>query len=259
MMRADAVPREGGAPVAADSYDGVDEGALRARLGAGDLVLLESVGSVMDVAHRRAAAGAAAGLVVLADRQTAGRGRNGRAWHSPAGAGVYVAALLRPGVRPFSGALAVRVGLRLVEAIEVVAPAASPWLKWPNDVLVAKRKAAGVLCEARWSGPSQGWVVVGIGVNVRGPVPEEVRAGAIALAEVEPSVTRVALLGALMPRLLSVAERPSALDEAEREAYRRRLWLEPLLPEAPVGVDGDGALLVRMDDGTLVRRVMPTA
>lgn len=255
MTRPDVA--DSGVWVAADRYDGLGTAELCARTGASAVELYESVGSVMDVAHRRAAAGAGAGLVVVAELQTNGRGRNGRAWHSPAGAGLYVAALLRPGIRPFSGALAVRVGLRLVEAIQEIAPGASPWLKWPNDVLVAGRKVAGVLCEARWSGPSQGWVVVGIGVNLRGPVPEAVRASAIALADVEPAVTRPALLGALVPRLWPVAERPSALDEQERDAFQQRLWMEPLSDERPVGVDGDGALLVRTGDGSLERRVMP--
>ena len=238
-------------------YDGVDAEELKERTGASAVEILESAGSVLDVAHERAAAGAASGLVVVADRQTAGRGRQGRAWHSPAGAGVYLAALLRPAVRPFSGAIAVRVGLALVEAVEETAAGASPWLKWPNDVMVANRKAAGVLCEARWSGASQGWVAVGVGVNVRGPVPEELKGRAIALAEVAPDATRVALLVALLPRLWRLATLPSALGEEEREAFRGRLWVAPDAEEEPVGVDGDGALLVRAPDGSLDRRVMP--
>jgi len=238
-------------------YDGLDAESLRERTGATAIVLLESVGSVLDVAHERAAAGAAAGLLVLADRQTAGRGRQGRSWQSPAGAGIYLAALLRPRVRPFSGAIAVRVGLALVAAVEEAAPGASPWLKWPNDLIVASRKAGGVLCEARWSGASQGWIAVGIGVNVRGPLAPDVAGTAIALGEVSPALTRVALLEALAPRLWPLADRPSALSEDEREAFRRRQWVVPGSVEEPVGVDGDGALLVRAPDGSLDRRVMP--
>jgi BirA family biotin operon repressor/biotin-[acetyl-CoA-carboxylase] ligase len=195
-------------------------------------------------------------LLVLADRQTAGRGRQGRVWHSPVGAGVYLAALLRPKVRPFSGAIAVRVGLALVGAVEEAAPGASPWLKWPNDVMVANRKAGGVLCEARWTGTSQGWIALGIGVNLRGPVAEELKGRAIALGEVAPGMTRVALLEALLPRLWRLADRPSALAEEEREAFRQRQWVGPGSAEEPVGVDGDGALLVRMPDGSLDRRVI---
>ena len=239
------------------SYDGLDADELGRRTGATAVEILDSVGSVLDVAHERAAAGAASGLLVLADRQTAGRGRAGRVWHSPAGAGVYLAALLRPRVRPFSGAIAVRVGLALVHAVEETAAGASPWLKWPNDLMVANRKAGGVLCEARWSGVSQGWVAIGIGVNLRGPFPDELKGRAIALAEVASDVTRAALLAALVPKLWQLAERPSALGEEEREAFRARLWVAPGAEEEPVGVDGDGALLVRAPDGSLDRRVMP--
>ena len=238
-------------------YDGLDAAAIRQRTGATAVEILDSVGSVMDVAHARAAAGADAGLLVLAERQTAGRGRAGRPWHSPPGAGVYVAALLRPTVRPFSGAIAVRVGLALADAVVEAVPGASPWIKWPNDLMIANRKAAGVLCEARWSGPRQGWIAVGIGVNVRGPVPEEVKGTAIALAEVSPEAMRLGVLTALGPRLWRLADLPSALDEAERDAFRGRLWVAPGEEEAPVGVDGDGALLVPTPDGSLERRVMP--
>jgi BirA family biotin operon repressor/biotin-[acetyl-CoA-carboxylase] ligase len=243
-------------PLAAALYDGLDAGEIRRRTGSTEVLLLDSVGSVLDVAHQRATAGAASGLLVLADAQTAGRGRNGRPWHSPRGAGLWVAALLRPKARPFTGALSVRVGLALADAIDALAPGAAPRLKWPNDVLVAGRKAAGVLCEARWTGASQGWVAVGVGVNVAGPVPDEVRGTAIALGEADGGVTRVALLEALMPRLWALAARPSALDAAERRAVLDRLWMEPGA-EPPVGVDGDGALLVRAPDGSLARRVMP--
>jgi BirA family biotin operon repressor/biotin-[acetyl-CoA-carboxylase] ligase len=246
-----------GPGVAAARYDGVDAEELMRRTGASAVALLDSVGSALDVAHERAAAGAPAGLLVLADRQTAGRGRQGRAWHSPAGTGIYLAALLRPRVRPFSGAIAVRVGLALVGAVEEAVPGAAPWLKWPNDVMVANRKVGGVLCEARWSGASQGWIAVGIGVNVRGPAPEELQGRAIALVEIAPGVTRVALLEALLPRLWPLAERPGALAEDEREAFRRRQWVAPGAAEEPVGVDGDGALLVRSPDGSLDRRVIP--
>ena len=249
--------RVGGGPVAAPvRYDGLDAEELGRRTGATEVQVLASVGSVLDVAHQRAAAGAESGLLVLADAQTAGRGRSGRAWHSPPGAGVYLAALLRPAVRPFSGALAVRVGLAAAAAIEDLAPGASPRLKWPNDLVVAGRKTGGVLCEARWSGARQGWVAVGVGVNVAGPVPAVVRGTAIALAEVAAGATRVALLEALVPRIWALAGRPAALDEAEREAVRGRLWVEPGA-EAPVGVDGDGALLVLGLEGTLERRVSP--
>ncbi len=253
-------------------YDGLDAAALKRLAGAPRLELRDSTGSVLDVAHELAGAGAPHGLVVLADEQTSGRGRQGRAWHSPAGCGLWVAALLRPTVRPFSGALAIRAGLAVVEAVAEVAPAAAPRLKWPNDLVVAGRKAGGVLCEARWSGERQGWVAIGVGINVRGPVPAEVRETAVALADVVPGVGRVPLLAALAPRLRALGDRPSALDDVEREAFRRvqygaAEWASGAAGSSdrrdggaaldPVGVDGDGALLLARPDGSLDRRTIP--
>ena len=221
--------------------------------------LRDSVGSTLDLAHELAAAGAPERLLVLADEQTAGRGRQGRTWHSPAGAGVWVVALLRPAEPPSMGALAIRVGLALVGAVAEIALRAAPRLKWPNDLIVRHRKAGGVLCEARWQGGRLGWVAVGIGVNVRGPLAPAVAQSAIALKATEATVTRVRLLEALAPRLWAAAA-PTRLDEAERDAFQRARWHEDGVGAADagaVGVDEEGALLVPAPDGSLDRRVVP--
>jgi BirA family biotin operon repressor/biotin-[acetyl-CoA-carboxylase] ligase len=241
-------------------YDGLDAKEVRRRTGAAQVELRPSVGSALDVAHELAASGAPHGLLVLADEQTAGRGRQGRTWHSPAGAGVWLAALLRPEAAPSAGALAIRVGLGLVDAVAEVAPRAAPRLKWPNDLMVRGRKAGGVLCEARWQGGRLGWIAVGVGINVRGPVAAELRHSAIALKEAESSVTRVRLLEALAPRLWEAAG-AALLEESEREAFLRCQWPAPGGAEegepASQGVDRDGALLVSAPDGSLDRRVVP--
>jgi BirA family biotin operon repressor/biotin-[acetyl-CoA-carboxylase] ligase len=242
-------------------YDALDGEEIRRRTGASRVELRGSVGSALDVAHALAAAGAPHGLLVLADEQTAGRGRQGRVWHSPAGGGLWVVALLRPRAAPSAGALAIRVGLRLVEAVEEIAPRAGPRLKWPNDLVVRDRKAGGVLCEARWQGERLGWVAVGIGVNVRGPVVGALKHTAIALKTAAASVTRVRLLEALAPRLWDAAE-PAQLTADEREAFLRRQW-RPAHPgggdddAGALGVDQEGALLVPAADGSLDRRVVP--
>jgi len=236
-------------------YDGLDAEEIRRRTGAVRVELCRSVPSALDVAHELAAAGAPHGLLVLADEQTAGRGRQGRTWHSPAGAGVWVVALLRPAQPPSAGALAVRVGLRLVEAVREIAPRADPRLKWPNDLMVRHRKAGGILCEARWQGETLGWVAVGIGVNVRGPLEPRLRSTAIALKSAEATVTRVRLLEALIPRLWD-AGGARVLEPGERDAFQRLEWREDGTAQAH-GVDPDGALLVPASDGSLDRRVVP--
>lgn len=250
---------DGGPGLTLARYDGLDAEEIRRRTGARRVELRASVGSALDVAHELAAAGAPHGVLVLAEEQTAGRGRQGRSWQSPAGAGVWVVALLRPGTPPSAGALAIRVGLRLVEAVAEVAPRAAPRLKWPNDLIVRHRKAGGVLCEARWLGEKLGWIAVGIGVNVRGPVPTGLRDGAIALKAADATANRIRLLEALVPRLWDAAA-PAVLEPAERDAFLRLRWHEDgglKADAAAVGVDEDGALLVPAADGSLDRRVVP--
>jgi BirA family biotin operon repressor/biotin-[acetyl-CoA-carboxylase] ligase len=257
-------------------YDGADAAALERLTGAPHVELLGSVTSVLDVAHELAGVGAPDGLLVLADEQTAGRGRQGRVWHSAAGTGVWVAALVRPAVAPEGGAFAIRAGLAMVAAVSEAAPEASPRLKWPNDLMVHGRKAGGVLCEARWMGARLGWIAVGVGVNVRGPVAAEVRGSAIALDDVAHAATRIGVLSALAPRLRALATGAATLGAAERAAFQRVQW-QPRrgaegapssvargaggdgaeTGEGGEGVDAEGALLVRAADGSLDRRVVP--
>jgi BirA family biotin operon repressor/biotin-[acetyl-CoA-carboxylase] ligase len=250
------VTRVAGLDVLEPRYDGLDAEEIRRRTGAAQVELRSSVGSALDVAHQLAVSCAPQGLLVVAEEQTAGRGRQGRTWHSAAGAGVWLAALLRPEEPPSPGALAIRVGLAAVAAVQEVAPRAAPRLKWPNDLMVRDRKAGGVLCEARWQGGKLGWIAVGVGINVRFPVAAEVRHSAIALKEAESSVTRVRLLEALVPRLWELAARPPRLDEAEKEAFLRLQWPAGGEP-GTAGVDAEGALLVSAADGSLDRRVVP--
>lgn len=249
-------------------YDGADAAALERLTGAAHVELFSSVTSVLDVAHELAGAGAPDGLLVLADEQTEGRGRQGRTWCSAAGSGVWVAALVRPVVAPEGGAFAIRAGLATVAAVAEAAPEAAPRLKWPNDLMVHGRKAGGVLCEARWLGSRLGWIAVGVGVNVRGPVAAELREAAIALDDVARAATRIGVLCALAPRLRALAAGRVVLDAAERAAFLRLQWRGAGAGAGAggagagsglegEGVDGEGALLVRARDGSLDRRVVP--
>ncbi|WP_298728304.1 biotin--[acetyl-CoA-carboxylase] ligase [uncultured Ferrovibrio sp.] len=119
--------------------------------------------------RRQAEAGAAEGLAVLARRQTAGRGRRGRAWDSPEG-NLFLSLLLRPRVSAAEAAkLSFLTAVALAETLELAAPdlASRIACKWPNDVLVNGAKIAGILLESR-TGADAGleWVVIGIGVNL---------------------------------------------------------------------------------------------
>src|SRR5215208_564579 len=124
----------------------------------------EQVASTNDMASAAADAGAAEGVVIAANAQTAGRGRLGRSWASPAGAGLYVSAVLRP--QPDTLALiTIAAGVAIAEGIEA-ATALGPSVKWPNDVYVGPRKLAGILAEAG-SSSFGSHVVLGFGINLR--------------------------------------------------------------------------------------------
>ncbi len=235
-------------------YDGLTEAELTRLLGVPLLRLHDSVGSTLDIAHELGGTGAPDGSVVLAEAQSAGRGRQGRRWQSPPG-GLWLAMLLRPRVAPQGGALAVRAGLAARAAIAATAPEAVVTLKWPNDLIVAGRKVGGVLCEASWNGARLLWIAVGVGINVRGPVAPEVAATALALDDVAPGVTRVALLEALVPRLRAAGEGGAALTELEREEFLAVCWRGGA--DDPVALEPAGALVVRRADGTTERRVVP--
>jgi BirA family transcriptional regulator, biotin operon repressor / biotin---[acetyl-CoA-carboxylase] ligase len=131
-------------------------------------------------ARELAAAGAPGGTVVTAGEQTEGRGRQGRIWTAPPGKALLYSALVRP-LEPRHMLLPLAVPLAVAEAAEALAPGVECGLKWPNDVLVGRRKLAGILIEAR---PLDGWAVVGVGLNLTitpAEFPEELRATATSL------------------------------------------------------------------------------
>jgi BirA family transcriptional regulator, biotin operon repressor / biotin---[acetyl-CoA-carboxylase] ligase len=133
------------------------------------LMLRETVGSTNDEARSLAESGAPDGLVLLADRQTAGRGRRGAAWFSPVGEALAFSVIVRPSEpKSLWPRLALAAGAAVAEAVESMSLQAS--IKWPNDVWVRQRKIAGVLVEA-----GADFAIVGIGINVKTTVfPPEV-------------------------------------------------------------------------------------
>jgi len=142
------------------------------------LYLFSTIDSTNARALELGQTGAPHGTLVIADEQTAGRGRAGRRWLTPSRSAIALSLLLRwePPVGGVSGALSGFGALSVAEAVEGLG--AQVEIKWPNDVLVAGKKVAGVLVEAQWQGSLIASAVVGIGINVRpGSVPNPDQVG----------------------------------------------------------------------------------
>lgn len=129
------------------------------------IVLVGQVDSTNARLRSLARAGAAEGTVVLAEEQTAGRGRRGQPWFSPAGVNLYASVLFRPALDPRQlGVFSLVASLALADAIKTFG--ASPAIKWPNDVLVDGKKVGGALSECAVRGEHTDYVILGIGVNL---------------------------------------------------------------------------------------------
>ena len=260
--------------------DPIDEARLRKALlreeapWANVRVVDESVSTNLDLVAQ-ARDGAPSGSVLIANFQSAGRGRQGRTWSAPPGTGVAVSVLLHPvDVEPVRwGWLPLLAGLGVAEGLQRY-PGVPVWLKWPNDVLIGDGKVAGILAE-RIDSPRGPAVVIGIGINVHSkagdlPVPsatslalqvsDAALGGPLSRTELRGSLSRTEVvrscLTALGERYLSWQR--GATDEELANSYRalsatigRRVRVE-LVGGGPMegvatGVDSGGRLVVRTD------------
>ncbi len=229
--------------------------------------VVASLPTTMRRAAELAAAGAPEGATVVADEQTAGRGRLDRSWEAPAGSSLLVSVVLRPRIDPAAAwAVAALAGVALADAAATLAgPGVDATLKWPNDLLLGGRKAAGLLAEGHLAGGRLDWVVLGMGVNVTQterdfPAGLRGRATSLSLAAGHP-VDRVELLAAWGERfargwpplgsgsigqvLDAYRERLGTLGRAVRV---ERVGAEPLEGRA-VGLAPSGALVISSATG----------
>lgn len=251
--------------VFADRWEGIAAEDLAARWGLPSVHLFARVRSTNDAARGLADGGAPHGTVCLAEEQTAGRGRGGRAWSSPPGVGVWMSMVVRPASLPAPGLLPLLVGLAAAEAVDAFVRPAVTQVKWPNDLLLAGRKVAGILCEGSWDGARPGAVVVGIGLNVLHTpqdFPPEVRETATSLRTVTGwGPPRVEVAGTVAGAISRALRNPPAqLTGTMLDALRRRDALEgrPVrvtgaqeMTGTALGVSPAGALLLRDADGVL--------
>ncbi len=218
-----------------------------------------STGSTSDDARSLAAKGAPEGTVVLASRQTAGRGRLGRSWESPDG-GVYFSAVLRPQVAPVAvSSLALAVALGVARGLESLG--FEPRLKWPNDILLATGKVAGILLEMSAEADRVDRVIVGVGLNVRPPASGSFP-GAAYLADDATEVRVAPVTAAVLDGIAEAYEawREHGFSEV-RDEYARRSALDGSdvsvrdlqgtvrAHGTVVGVDSEGRLLVEAAGG----------
>ncbi|MEI9814003.1 MAG: biotin--[acetyl-CoA-carboxylase] ligase [Acidobacteriota bacterium] len=183
------------------------------------------------------------GRIVVADQQTAGMGRHGRVWHSPAGEGLYVSFVLKVAAVPV---LSLAIGLAVRSVIGEQAD-----LRWPNDALLGGRKCAGILVQAE-----QGYVIAGIGINVaQREFPADLDTPATSLLLEDIHTTREELLLALTPAV----DRCVAMHAGQvlREFGAASSYVKGKRVRAgdvvgvTCGLDGSGFLLVREDSGTV--------
>ena len=227
-----------------------------------DIRWYDSVPSTMDIATALASQGAPHGVVVAAHHQSAGRGRRGSTWLSPPGAGLYFSFIARPtfakvtvGPRDawriplmtLAAGVGVRDGIASATGLE-------PDLKWPNDLLVDRKKLAGILAEGHALGSCDEAVVIGVGVNVQpSAFPPDVRTRATSIeGELGRAIDRDLLLAEILNglehRLSALTQKPDDILQAWRAASpsatgTRVAW--DGRHGTTAGIDETGALLVK--------------
>jgi BirA family biotin operon repressor/biotin-[acetyl-CoA-carboxylase] ligase len=229
-----------------------------------------AVDSTQTVAHRLVAEGAGEGTLVIAEEQTAGRGRRGRSWHSPRGKGIWMSLVLKPDLPLYRtpqltllAAVAACRALRQETGVPV-------GIKWPNDLLVQGRKICGILLESQTEDHQLRYVVAGFGVSVNleaGDYPPELRDKATSLLiESGKRQDRTACIAAILNEferlyesyLQSGFEPIRTLWEALSVTLGSRVRIEQsagTVEGLAEGLDESGALLVRTDDGQVHKMI----
>ena len=231
---------------------------------AGNTIPLPELYATIDSTNIRAkelaAIGALKGSAVLADAQTAGHGRYGRPFFSGAGQGLYMSVILRPALDfALWPQLTSFAALAVAESLEALCPSLELQVKWVNDVYLQGKKLAGILCETVISPNEEipSAAIVGIGINLRGDLPDELQEIACTLESACVPPSRNALAGEIIARLLQ-AEKEIA-SGAYLDRYRRRCFVLSKdvfvheggrIYEATVlDILDDASLLIRLSNG----------
>jgi len=249
------------------SPQAIRRGLNTRRLGKQPVYCFHVAESTNTEAKRLARQGAPEGTVVLAEAQSKGRGRLGRPWVSPPGKGLYLSVILRPDIPPHWGPrITLTAGVALAAALQE--RGITPQLKWPNDVMLGRRKVGGILTEASCANNAIIFVIVGVGINVNTDLedfPAPIRNLATSLRlSTGRAVSRVGLLQTLLHELEQWYERlcqrsfATILETWRQYEMTLGRWVEVSLPTSSLAgvaedLDTDGALLVRDQRGRLHR------
>ncbi len=218
----------------------------------------DEIGSTNTHAMQAGADGAPHGSVYVAGAQTAGRGRGAHIWASPPGSGLYVSILLRPGVGPGDALLfSLAAGLAAQAAVRETAGVAAD-IRWPNDLLVGRRKLGGILSEMHAEVTRVRFLVIGVGINVhQQEFPPELAATSLAIENPRHQCSRERLLASLLLHLQQETAQmdrlPQRLEAASSWVRGKRVTVGEDMPFSGVteGLDARGFLLVRTDGGEL--------
>lgn len=230
------------------------------------IIYLESTNSTMNDAARLAIEGAREGTIVCAETQTDGRGRRGRNWISAKGQGVYFSIVLRPHI-PLSQAAALTLvfAVALSKAIRVTTGLEAV-IKWPNDILISKKKVAGILMELSAETDHIHYIVVGIGLNVEGKAFFGLPQATSLEQQLGQGISRVQVF----QEILRQAEEHYTLFQKKGFAPIAKIWREysatlhqqVKITEArsttegiAIDIDDQGALLIQERSGRVVRKI----
>jgi BirA family biotin operon repressor/biotin-[acetyl-CoA-carboxylase] ligase len=232
------------------------------------LYYYSEIGSTNDEAFRLGAAGAPEGTAVIADSQTKGRGRLQRVWHSPPGSNIYTSILLRPNFPPDQAPrISIAAGVAVAEILSTYCPG-QVQLKWPNDVLLNRKKVCGILAQMKASASDIDFVVLGMGINVNighNQLPLDIRTIATSLAiETGQEIDRQELIISLYE---NIAKWYKELTQRGFDAIKEKwLNLSPMIGKKvqvmfrdevvrgkALGLDEDGSLIILNLNGETVK------
>lgn len=218
------------------------------------------------------AEGIGEGSLIIAERQSAGKGRLGREWFSPAG-GIWLSIILFPQLPPsYISRITLMTAVAIVKAIKICTQIKSQ-IKWPNDILINEKKVCGILTEMSAELDIINWVVVGIGINVNmdhRKFPENIQANTISLKEVSgKEVLRVKLLQTFLQEFekyyesLKRRESSSILREWKLCSHTlgRKIRVdmgERIITGEAVDINEEGALILKKEDGALIKIISGT-